>query len=384
MMILSEVRRAGFALRDYRSMIVSMPSLVDALRQMQGEALGALGFGPSESPRHILAATSRWRLRDYGGSHAGPPLLIIASPIKRPYIWDLAPSVSAVRYCVDHGQRVFLVEWLPPSEHDDGGLDDYADRAISQCVAAVSRETGRERPVLMGHSLGGTLAAIFAGLESDRLRGLVLLAAPLCFEAASSRFRDAVTSMAPAALSETEVVPGWVLSRFSALASPSTFIWSRYADAALSLGHPQAIDIHVRVERWALDEVALPGRLVNQILQWLYRENRLCQGTLPVRDRTVGPSSVSVPTLTVVNTADDVTPRGAVAPFLEAMPIKNAHLIEHPGETGVGLQHLAILIGHEAHMRVWPQIMSWLDTLTSGAEDWRSRAPSSAGPHGPR
>ena len=78
---------------------------------------------------------------------------------------------------------------------DDGkqpGLADYADRAISECVATVSHELQGSRLFLMGHSLGGTLAAIFCALEQESVRGLVLLGAPLCFAPGSSQFRDGV------------------------------------------------------------------------------------------------------------------------------------------------------------------------------------------------
>ena len=40
-----------------------------------------------------------------------------------------------------------------------------------------------------------------------------------------------------------------------------------------------AREMHRRVERWALDEVAVPGKLFQQITGWLYRENRLCRGS---------------------------------------------------------------------------------------------------------
>jgi polyhydroxyalkanoate synthase len=104
------------------------------------------------------------------------------------------------------------------------------------------------------------------------------------------------------------------------------------------------MELHARVERWALDEVPLPGKLVHQIIEWLYRENRLCHGTLAIRGRRVGPS-VSVPTLAVVNVADDMAPLGSVEPFINATSTKDARIIEYPGELGVCLQHLGILIG---------------------------------------
>jgi poly[(R)-3-hydroxyalkanoate] polymerase subunit PhaC len=334
--------------------------LSDILRRAQGDTVATFGLGPTESPYRIVASGPYWRLRDYGGPDAARSLLIAAAPIKRPYIWDLAPSASAIRYCLRRDLHVYLVEWLPAS-HKTGnsGLDEYA-RAISDCVARISDENAGPKPFLIGHSLGGTLAAIYGGLESERIEGLVLLGAPLCFQPKTSRFRDALVSLLPPTLCETEPVPGSLLSHASAFASPDTFIWERLIDAALSMADRHAMEIHARVERWALDEVALPGKLVRDIVEDLYRENRLCRGLLKVRGALVGPFCVSTPTLAVVNMADEVAPLASMQPFLEAMPTNRARLIRYAGETGVCLQHLGILIGRKAREKIWPEILSWL------------------------
>jgi polyhydroxyalkanoate synthase subunit PhaC len=44
---------------------------------------------------------------------------------------------------------------------------------------------------------------------------------------------------------------------------------------------------------------------------------------------------------------------------------KNVQIIEYPGELGVCLQHLGILVGRHAQVHVWPEILSWLKTQTS-------------------
>ena len=118
--------------------------------------------------------------------------------------------------------------------------------------------------------------------------------------------------------------------------------------------------VHARVERWALDEFPLPGRLVHEILEWLYRENRLCAGTLRIGDRMLGPSALRVPVLALVNKEDAVAPRRSIVPFIDAMPGGYTSLIEFSGEAGVGLQHLTILVGRQARANVWPDIISWL------------------------
>ena len=137
-------------------------------------------------------------------------------------------------------------------------------------------------------------------------------------------------------------------------------MWSRWLGATLSSADPLTWEIHARVERWALDEVPLPGRLVHQMLEWLYRENRLCRENLQIGERIVGPSCLRLPTLAVVNTADEIAPLASVTPFCDAIPGSDVRVLEFPGEFGVGLQHLGILVGRQAYARVWPEIISWL------------------------
>jgi polyhydroxyalkanoate synthase len=317
-----------------------------------------LGLGPEESPYRIVAAGSHWRVRDYSDDAASPRLLIVAAPIKRPYIWDLAPSASAIRYCLQQRLHVHLLEWMPASrQSSSNGLDEYVE-AIRECVAKVSGEAPGNKPVLVGHSLGGTLAAIFAASAPLSISGLVLLGTPLCFQPDTSKFREALVSLVPTTLSDAEPFPGSLLSHMSALASPGTFIWSRLMDAVLSITDYHALEIHARVERWALDEIPLPGKLVRQIVEWLYRENRFCRGTLTVGDARIDPSALSARTLAVVNTADEVAPLVSVKPFIDAIP--DARIIEYPGEVGICLQHLGILVGPKALAQVWPQIISWI------------------------
>jgi polyhydroxyalkanoate synthase len=42
------------------------------------------------------------------------------------------------------------------------------------------------------------------------------------------------------------------------------------------------------------------------------------------------------------------------------MPEGAARVIEYAGEDGVGLQHLAVLLGRQAYAQVWPEIMAWI------------------------
>jgi len=288
----------------------------DVIRRAQGDLVGAFGLDPSECPYRTITSRSHWRLRDYGGEDQSPSLLIIAAPIKKPYIWDLTPSTSPIRFCLRQGLHVQLLEWVSASSHAGNyGIDEYV-LAISEAVASLAAIAKGAKPYMIGHSLGGTLAAIYAAFQPESIKGLVLLGAPLCFEPSRSQFRDALISLVPRKISEDEPFPGSILSHASALASPHTFIWSRLIDAMLSVGDPLAMEIHARVERWALDD---PGKLVHQIIDWLYRENRFCREKLKIHEKFVGPHGLSTPTLVVINTADQIASFASLIPFTEKM-----------------------------------------------------------------
>lgn len=338
-------------------------ALMDVNRRAQGDALERCGLGPNECDYRVILTGPHWRLREYATANVDSrsSVLFVPAPIKRPYVWDVASSVSAVRHCLHRRFRVYLLEWAPPSdEAQSTGIGEYANDAISECVARVAHEMQGKAPFLFGHSLGGTLAAIFCAIEQS-VRGLVLLGAPLCFGPESSPFRDGILSMFPQIPSGAKAVPGSLLSQVSALVSPDTFLWARLKASAFNLFYPQALEINARIERWLLDEVPLPGRLVTEIVEFLYREDRFCRGALPIGDRTVGPSTVQVPILAIVNSADAIAPLGSVKPFLDAAPADEIRIIEFPGERGVSIQHLAFLAGPWVYAHIWPEIFSWLD-----------------------
>ncbi|MCS0503459.1 alpha/beta hydrolase [Ancylobacter mangrovi] len=332
---------------------------MENLRQVQGRTLDCFGFGTHECAYEVVASGPHWRLRHYAGPGGGAPLLLVPAPIKRPYIWDLTPDVSAVRFCLDHGYDVRLLEWLPPSEQDgDAGVEAYVDAVVAARRAAANGPA--TSPFVLGHSLGGTLAAIACALEPSLARGLVLLGAPLSFTPGSSRFRDLVVARSKD-MARQGLVAGSQLSQGCAMMSPGTFVWSRMMDGMFAMADPAAMAIHMHIERWALDEVALPSRLVCEMVDWLYREDRFRRGALTIGGRRLGPADLSVPVLAVVVPADEIGPRSSVAPFFSKMPAGRTRIIEHPAEIGVGLQHLAILAGRRAHAQTWPEIARWID-----------------------
>ena len=329
---------------------------LDRLRRQQGALLDALGLGPVEAPYREVFRAPGVSLRRYGsGDESGPTVLIVPAPIKRPYIWDLGAEVSAVRRCVARGIRTFLLDWQPAPPQF--GLAEYASRLIRDCLDAA----GAARAVLLAHSLGGLLAAIFAALQPERVRGLALLAAPMKFGAETPVFSAMVAGLDPGAL--PDVLPGSFLSAASLAAAPDTFGTDRLADALASAADPAAWRTHLQVERWALDEFALPRRLVAEIAFRIVREDRFARGTLRIGRRSAAPSRIAAPLLCVVDPRCRLVPPAAVLPVVEAAGSRDKTVLHYEGDVGVSLQHVGPLVGRRAHALLWPRILDWIERV---------------------
>lgn len=336
-------------------------SAADGLRRSQGRLMDALGLGPQPSQSRVLLTTPTFRIRSFSNvATPVPPLLLVAAPIKRAYIWDLLPEASAVRLLTEAGFGVNLLEWLDPDEsHEDRGLDAYT-HLLGEAVATVRKASG-DTPVLVGHSLGGTLAALFAARHPDQVRGLVLLEAPLHFGPDAGALAPLVAASPDGGWIRDVfgVVPGSFLDLASTAASPRSFVVERYLDLVRSLATPQ-LRVHLAVERWTLDELAMPGRLLSEIVEDLYRTDRFMRAELVIGGRRVGPNSVRTPMLSVVNPSSDVIPPSSVVPFHEAAAAPVKRLLWYRVDHGVALQHVGMLVGRTAHTELWPEITAWM------------------------
>jgi len=354
----------------------------DSQRRQAGRYLDAMGFGPHETPWRAVARTPGLVLRSYqdptaqdptadrgrkaetGGPDAEAPMvLLVPAPIKRPYIWDLGPQYSVVRQLLRAGARVYLSDWqLPEDSHQVLGLKDYADRLLDQCLDWIVELEGDQQPFLMGHSLGGTQAAIYCTLHPRRVAGLVLLEAPLEFGKDGGALQSMIRQSPPTDFLGTLVgnMPGVMMNAFSAIAAPDSYLNQRLRDAWLSMADPDALNLHMRVVRWTLDEMALPRRLFEEVSEDLYRRNLLYRGQLRVNGRIAQPRAMDKPLLAVLDPGSMVIPPGSMLRFLDVTGSRQRDVLEYGGDRGVALEHVGILVGRNAHDRVWPDILRWI------------------------
>jgi polyhydroxyalkanoate synthase len=325
-------------------------SLGDSARRAAGRLLENAGYGPHETAWDRIDG-SCFRLRRYGeAAESKPPILIVPAPIKRAYIFDLLPNVSVVRRLVEAGFAVYVYEW---PEEKDGDWDLESSIHSLRLAAEMVGAEHRTAPILVGHSLGGTLAAIAAALEPPLVSKLVLIEAPL-------KFGEQTGALEPIVLSSPAVplgpVPGTLLDLASVAADPEEFVFGRYADAYACLQDQEASAIHVAVIRWSLDEFSPSGRLIQGVLQLLYREDRFARNQLHLLGRFAGCDLLAkIPVAAIVDHTSRVVPSSSALGGLI-----NPSIFVYEPEIGVALQHVGPLVGRRAHKTLWPNLIDWM------------------------
>lgn len=71
--------------------------------------------------------------------------------------------------------------------------------------------------------------------------------------------------------------------------------------------------------------------------------------------------SVSIaPILAVADRRSRVVPSASVDAYQTGTASNEVQLLDYPGDMGVLLQHVGVLVGERAHRTLWPQIIRWM------------------------
>jgi polyhydroxyalkanoate synthase len=81
---------------------------------------------------------------------------------------------------------------------------------------------------------------------------------------------------------------------------------------------------------------------------------------LTIAGRIAAPEALAMPLLSVVNPRSVIVPAEAILALHHAAPSAEKRLYCYRAERGVALQHVGVLVGRNAHRRLWPQILCWM------------------------
>jgi polyhydroxyalkanoate synthase subunit PhaC len=287
------------------------------------------------------------------------PILLVFALINRPDIFDLSRGNSFVEYLLGEGYDVFLLDWGVPDEDDsDIGLDDYVCDYLPWAIRETLRASGGDELTLLGWCIGGTLCAMHAALEPDTpARNLALLTTPI--DTTGSLYANWIrrdSFDAELVADALPAIPGQAIDWANKMMKPVTNYWTTYRElweAVLNGDDPRAK--YQPMAKWVADNPPFPGRAFREWTTWMYKENRLVDGRMRLRDRRVDLGRIDQNLLVVTAGADHIAPPPNTRPLLDIVSSADVTHLDRPGG------HIGLMAGSSAREEIWPDIVEWLD-----------------------
>ncbi len=296
----------------------------------------------------------RYRARPDGLAYR-TPLLLVPSMINRHYVLDLAPGKSLVQWLVAQGHDVWCIDWGTPTAEDRYlDFDDFAGRYLGRCVRFAAALGGADRVHLLGYCMGGIFTAAYTAVAPDAIASLIALAAPVRFDddGLLSRWtRDEGFDVGLLAAA-TGNVPWQLLQSSFNLLRP-TLPLTKLVGVIDRSDRDGFLEGFAALERWANDNVSVPGALYRTYIEVLYRRDGLVHGELSLLGKRVDLSHIEAPTLTIVFDQDTIAPADNCAALHDLVATTDKTLLRLPGS------HVGSVVSRRAAKGLWPAIGTW-------------------------
>ncbi|MCS7122234.1 MAG: alpha/beta fold hydrolase [Archaeoglobaceae archaeon] len=281
------------------------------------------------------------------------PILISYAFINRPYILDLHREVSAIKYLVEAGFDVWLIDWGYPKIADRHlSIEDYVD-FIDRCVEVV-RRSPNEKITLWGYCLGTTLAVIYASLYPEKIRNLIIQTPPVNFDTDNTLALWA-KNIDPLKVSRALLnATGDFLNIAFLLIDPVRLVIGKYQSLIDNLNDEKSVKDFFYMDHWIFDSPSVPGKVFEEyIIRW-YHRNEIMKGEFTVKGKKVDIKNITMPLLVLVASKDHITPPESAIPFFEAVPSKDKKILM--SEKG----HIGLTVSRSSHTKIWPEVVKWL------------------------
>ena len=342
-----------------------------ALRLLLNPPKMDVGTTPSE----VVFQDGKMRLLHYTPMVPKPhkvPLLVIYALVNKPYILDLQPDRSIIRRLLSEGIDIYMIDWGAPSEGDRFfTLDDYVNWYINDVVDFIRDRHGTGSISVLGYCMGGTLSVMFTALHPQKVKNLILMAAPLDFEKDEgllSLWSEKEYFDVDKLVDTIGNVPGAFLNSGFLLLNPVKNLYSKYLTFIDKVDDEEFVELFFRMEKWIYDGIPVAGEAYREFMKNCYQQNLLVKSQLKLNGKKVGLRNLTMPLLNLVAQHDTLVPKESGTSFNDLVPSRDKETMLF--KTG----HIGMSVGSASHARFWPKVAAWLKKR-SDVERRKSKAP---------
>lgn len=356
-------RRPARSARAARRLVNLRDRLFDARQLVQSE----------RTPYTLIHEDGIVRLRAYAPAATAPvqhavPVVLVAPLAVNMTIYDLFPQRSLIADLLARGFRVYLIDWgRPGPAQDHWRLSTYITEWLPALLARVRADAGQQALSLHGWSFGGLFAYAYAAWSGDRgIRNLVLLGAPCDYHdngVLGQQYRrlgrvvrrlGRLPGLRPHATPPRWWrAPGWFNSVLYKLTAPVASL-RPYLDLLAELDDRDKVAAHATNAAFLDDMVAYPGGVIQDVVQFLWTDNCLAEGRLPIAGCEARLEAIDANLLLVAGRGDPIVTPACAKALLRFAASRDVRVLDAPGG------HMAIVSGSQAPKAIWPEVGDWL------------------------
>jgi polyhydroxyalkanoate synthase len=359
------------------------------------KAADRLAEGPGRAkigltPRRLVSRdgrTSLYRYESRARRAAGAaPVLVVYALVNRATILDLLPGRSIVEVLLAAGLDVWLLDWgIAGPEHADEGLEAHVLGYLGRAVDSVRAAAKSARVSLFGYCQGGTLATMFAALETEKVARLLVAVAPIRgrLNEGMIHFCSRPELFDPSVMALPGNVPAESLNAAFTMLRPVENLLGKYVRYFEKASDPAFTTLFFAMERWLSEGDPLPGRLYREYVRGVYQEDLLVTTGVPVGPRRARVADVRCPVTIVTSAQDHLVPPASTRALLELSASREKRELAFAGG------HVGLAISPKALSTVWVDAAGWLAASAKAekptrraASPARSRRRASAGARG--
>lgn len=347
-------------MREWQTMLrktLALPKVVEAAQRVR----------VGTTPTRIVYSEDKLRLLQYRTEDeqtVRTPLVVVFALINRPYILDLKPDRSVVRQFLRAGFDVYNVDWGIPTSGDRFlSIEDYVERYLDHVVDEVRRRCDVDSINVLGYCMGGSLSAMYTALHPEKVRNLMMLAAPVDWsdrESLLSVWTDPKYFDVDKMIDVFGNAPAeWLQSSF-ALLKPVQNLIGKYVNFYEKMDDEKFLEDFFAMETWLNDNIPVAGETFRQFVKDLFQKNLLMKGEMEIGGRRVDLKRITCPILNLMASNDHLVPCGQSAAFNDAVGSSDRRAITLPAG------HIGMAVGSKAHRDLWPAVCEWLKERSEG------------------
>ncbi len=320
---------------------------------------GPLNTDIATTPHEVVYQEDRVRLKYYRPlkePRLKTPLLLIYALINRETMLDLQPDRSVIQNLLKEGIEVYLIDWGYPTRKDRYlTLDDHVNGYLDTIVDFLRERHRLPKINLMGVSMGGTMAVMYAALHPEKVNNLIATATPTHFDTDKGLLHIWMKEIDVDRMMDTfGNLPGDLLNIGFLLLNPARLVFDKYIGFLENMDDQEFVENFIRMEKWIFDCPDIPGETFRQFVKDCYQKNLLIHNKMEVGGKRVDLKKITMPLLNIYGRYDHLMPPEACKPLTRKVGSKDT------ADICLDTGYIGILLGAKCQKELVPRIAGWL------------------------